>query len=57
MLLQLISENTSVTYDELSEATGLTRKTIQRNIQTLKNSGLIKRIGSDKTGYWEVPEE
>ena len=41
-LLQLISDNMSVTYDELAEATGLTRKTVQRNIQTLKNSGLIK---------------
>ena len=28
--------------------------TVKRNIQKLKNIGALKRIGSKKTGYWEV---
>jgi ATP-dependent DNA helicase RecG len=28
--------------------------TVKRNIQKLKNIGLLKRIGSKKTGCWEV---
>jgi ATP-dependent DNA helicase RecG len=28
--------------------------TIRRNIQKLKEMGVLKRIGSKKTGYWEV---
>jgi predicted HTH transcriptional regulator len=29
--------------------------TVKRNFQKLKNIGALKRIGSKKTGYWEVP--
>jgi predicted HTH transcriptional regulator len=30
--------------------------TSKRRIKTLKEQGKIKRIGSDKTGYWKVIE-
>jgi predicted HTH transcriptional regulator len=30
------------------------RTTIYRNIKNLVASNLLKRIGSDKTGYWEI---
>jgi predicted HTH transcriptional regulator len=32
----------------------LTRPTIERAIKKLKQLGLIKRIGPDKGGHWEV---
>ena len=31
--------------------------TIKRHIKALKESGKLKRIGSDKTGYWQVIEK
>ena len=53
-LLAVLTKNAAATYDELAESMRINRKTIQRNIQLLKNAGLIKREGSDKSGYWEV---
>jgi len=29
------------------------RATVARNIKSLKEKGIIRRVGSDKTGYWE----
>lgn len=54
LLLDLIAEDSTATYDTLAEKMGLNRKTIQRNIQVLKDADLLRRVGSNKTGYWEV---
>ena len=53
-ILQLIKDNSRVTQEELSVKTGLTRRGIEWNINKLKEEGLIKRIGSDREGYWEI---
>lgn len=44
-------------YSALAEKTGYSTATIKRHIQELKKMGLIKRIGSDKTGYWKIIEQ
>ena len=38
----------------LSEALGTSIITIKRDIAAMQSAGLIKRVGSDKTGHWEV---
>lgn len=43
-----------VTYETLSEFFRKDRATIKRNIQKLKKMNIVKRIGSDKSGYWKV---
>jgi predicted HTH transcriptional regulator len=53
-ILEILAGDSAITYEEIANKLSLTRKTIQRHIQDLKNSGLIRRIGSDKTGHWEV---
>jgi ATP-dependent DNA helicase RecG len=35
---------------------GVTDKTIKRHIKTLREQGRLKRVGSDKSGHWEVVE-
>jgi predicted HTH transcriptional regulator len=35
---------------------GLHRATIADNTSRLQKLGVLKRIGSDKTGYWEIVE-
>ena len=54
MILELISGNTSITTDELVTGTGKSRSTVLREIKKMKTTGTIKRIGSDRKGYWEV---
>ena len=43
-----------LTYAELATLVGRTRETIRIHIKSLKEKGLIVRVGSDKDGYWEV---
>jgi predicted HTH transcriptional regulator len=53
-LLARVKEDPSISYDVLAEKLERNRTTLIRNIQKLKNVGALKRIGSKKTGYWEV---
>ena len=43
-----------LTYAELATLVGRTRETIRIHIKSLKEKGLIVRVGSDKDGYWKV---
>ena len=53
-LLVLISEQPHATYDEYAMQLGVSRATVARNIKSFIAKGLIKRIGSDKNGFWEI---
>ena len=53
-VLDLIKENPKITRKELSEKLEINPSAIQKHIQKLKADGLIKRIGGDKGGYWNV---
>ncbi len=56
-LLKEIKQNPSATRDDLIGKLGRSRATITRQIQKLKEMNLIQRIGSDKSGHWEVLDE
>jgi ATP-dependent DNA helicase RecG len=47
-------KNSRITYAQLAGITGKSREAIRKNINKLKEAGLIKRIGPDKGGYWQV---
>lgn len=53
-ILRAICKNPEISYDELDEAMGLNRTTVMRNIRKLKEQGYLRRVGSKKTGSWEV---
>ena len=38
----------------MTEKTGKSRRTVSRVITELKDNSIIIRVGSDKTGYWEI---
>ncbi|MDP3042239.1 MAG: ATP-binding protein, partial [Candidatus Omnitrophota bacterium] len=52
--LRFIRENPAITISELAEKSGLTTKGVEWNINRMKKVGLIRRIGPDKGGHWEV---
>ena len=56
IILNLIKNNESVSKSELAIRIKKSEKTIQRIISSLIKKGLVKRVGSNKTGYWEVVE-
>ena len=51
-----IKKNPNITIKQLSEQCNISTRTIQRILSNLKESEIITRIGSDKTGYWKVKE-
>ena len=53
-IIEAITANSRITYDVLSAAVGMSRRTISREVKALLQQGKICRIGSDKTGHWEV---
>ena len=53
-IISLIKENPNVTQKELVKKTGLTRRGIEWNLAKLKQEKIIKRVGSDKAGHWEI---
>lgn len=55
-IIDAIKKNPFVTQEELAEIVGITRKNIVANMKKLQTNGLIKRVGADKNGYWQVEE-
>lgn len=52
-ILEIIIENPRITQVNIANRLGTAPKTVQRGIATLKAKGIIRRIGSNKKGYWE----
>lgn len=55
-ILEVIKNNPQITQEELANVIGLTRKSINSNMKKLQENGLLKRIGADKNGYWQLTE-
>ena len=53
-VLRLIKENPQITRKVLSETIGIASSAIQKHINRLKAEGIIRRVGGDYGGYWEV---
>ncbi len=54
LILKNIVINPSIEREELALATAKTTRTVQRYLNGLKGKNVIRRVGSSKSGYWEV---
>jgi len=53
-ILTLIKANPRITQKEIMKRTGLTRRGVEWNLRKLKETGRIRRVGSDRGGRWGV---
>ncbi len=53
-ILSLISDNSSITQEEIAEKLKITKRTVERNIQSLKDKNKLKRQGSRIKGVWVI---
>ena len=53
-LITLLKEDPTITRPELCERLNVSLATIRRALAQLKNLKLIERVGSDKSGHWNV---
>ena len=50
---EILSDN-SLNYLEYAEKIGVSEATVKRRLGELKKNGVIVRVGSNKTGHWEI---
>ena len=55
-IIDAIKNNPFVTQEELAQIVGIARKNIVSNMKKLQENGLIKRVGADKNGHWQIEE-
>ena len=53
-ILDFIKENPELTITELAQRTGISDRAVKKNIKKLKEKGLLRRVGADTSGHWEV---
>ena len=54
LIIDVIKQNNQISIDELALKLNVTRRTIIRDIEKLRKQNLLKRVGPDKGGHWEV---
>jgi predicted HTH transcriptional regulator len=53
-IVRLIANNPNVSKKEMSDVIGISTTAIDKNLTTLKKKKIIKRVGSDKGGSWQI---
>ena len=53
-LYRAILKDASLNYAEYATMIGVSEATVKRRLGELKKAGVIIRIGSNKTGHWQV---
>ena len=50
----LIKQDSRMTIAQMAEALSVSDRMIKKYLTVLKENGLVARIGSNKTGYWQI---
>ncbi len=53
-ILRMIADNPIISAEEIAESLGITSRAVEKQIASLKKKGMIRRIGPDRGGHWEV---
>jgi predicted HTH transcriptional regulator len=54
LVLEAIKEDNQISVDEIIAKVSKSRRTVLRAIATLKDAGMLRRIGSERNGNWEI---
>lgn len=55
-ILEMMADNAFVTTDAIAKELGISRRAVAKHTAKLKEKGILRRIGPDKGGHWEVVE-
>lgn len=56
-IISLLLQDGSLSAASLAGHIGITAKAVEKQLARLKAEGLIRRVGPDKGGYWQVLKE
>ncbi|MBO7570907.1 MAG: helix-turn-helix domain-containing protein [Bacteroidales bacterium] len=57
LVYDVVSKFPYLSKEKIAERIGKSRATVTRALAQLVNKGLIRKIGSDKKGYWKILEQ
>lgn len=57
MILELIKLNPKITIKNLALEIGVERRIVEKQIVKLKRSGVLQRMGTANSGYWQIIED
>ena len=57
MIVEAISRNKSVSIQQLEEQLQIGHTTIKKILREMQVEGIIRRVGPDKGGHWEITEK
>lgn len=55
-IIRVLQQNPELTIPMRAAQLGLSSRTVERHLQKLQQQGVLKRMGSTKSGYWQVKE-
>jgi ATP-dependent DNA helicase RecG len=53
-ILRRVLEDKNITQEALAEKIGISTRNVEKRIADLKEKGILKRIGSRKSGCWQI---
>ncbi|MCX6339307.1 MAG: HTH domain-containing protein [Candidatus Aureabacteria bacterium] len=53
-IISLIAAKPEITIDEMADKLDISPRAVKKHLHNLKGTGLLKRIGPDKGGYWKA---
>ncbi len=56
-ILSMISKSSTITTEQMAARLGITPRAVEKHLSNLKAKGLLRRVGPDKGGHWEVVEK
>ena len=56
-IIEMIRKNPELTTQQMADILGISRRAVAKNIASLQEKGIIRRVGADKGGHWEIVEK
>ena len=56
IIISMIQDNPDIGRIEMSTKLGVNEKTIRRDLDDLKEKGIVVRVGGRKEGHWEISQ-
>jgi ATP-dependent DNA helicase RecG len=53
-ILRLIHSNRRISISDMAKEVGISTTAVHKNLTKLKQRGILRRVGPDKGGHWEV---
>ena len=53
-IVKIIWKNPRATAQSISKEVGIAPRNVQEHLKNLQKAGILRRIGPDKGGHWEV---